>query len=83
VIYAGPFRSYGNVVILDHGGGFFTIYGFLSDIKAEGGQQLNAGQVLGATGRDTQGSAMGSGADALYFEVRVGTTAQDPMQWLE
>jgi septal ring factor EnvC (AmiA/AmiB activator) len=83
VIYAGPFRSYGNVVILDHGGGFFTIYGFLSEIKAQTGQDLGAGQVLGLSGRDGQGSAMGSGADAVYFEVRIGTSAEDPEQWLE
>ncbi|MDR1124123.1 MAG: peptidoglycan DD-metalloendopeptidase family protein [Elusimicrobiota bacterium] len=83
VIYAGPFRSYGNVVILDHGGGFFTIYGFLSEIKTQIGQDLGAGQVLGLSGRDGQGSAMGSGADALYFEVRIGTAAEDPERWLE
>ena len=83
VIYAGPFRSYGNVVILDHGGGFFTIYGFLSEIKAETGQDLSAGMVLGLSGSDTQGNATGSGADALYFEVRIGTTAEDPELWLE
>ena len=35
VIFAGEFRSYGNVVIVDHGEGFFTIYGFLSQIQAE------------------------------------------------
>jgi septal ring factor EnvC (AmiA/AmiB activator) len=83
VIYAGPFRSYGNVVILDHDGGFFTIYGFLSEIKTQIGQDLGAGQVLGLSGRDGQGSAMGSGADAVYFEVRIGTSAEDPEHWLE
>ncbi|MDR0646652.1 MAG: peptidoglycan DD-metalloendopeptidase family protein [Elusimicrobiota bacterium] len=83
VIYAGPFRSYGNVVILDHGGGFFTIYGFLSDIKVGQEQELGAGQILGLSGADTQGNAMSSGEDALYFEVRIGTSAEDPQKWLE
>jgi septal ring factor EnvC (AmiA/AmiB activator) len=37
---------------------------------------------LGTAGKDTQGSGMGSGADAVYFEIRVGTTAIDPEDWL-
>lgn len=83
VIFAGEFRSYGNVVIVDHGGGFFTIYGFLSEIRASLGQQVNKGQIIGLCGADTQGSAMGSGQSALYFEVRSGTSAVDPELWLE
>ncbi len=83
VIFAGEFRSYGNVVIVDHGGGFFTIYGFLSEIRARLGQQVNKGQIIGLCGTDTQGSAMGSGQSALYFEIRSGTSASDPELWLE
>lgn len=83
VIFAGEFRSYGNVVIVDHGGGFFTIYGFLSEIRARVGQQVNKGQNIGLCGVDTQGSAMGSGKSALYFEIRSGTTAVNPETWLE
>lgn len=83
VIFAGEFRSYGNVVIVDHGGGFFTIYGFLSKIRARLGQQVNKGQIIGLCGTDTQGSAMGSGQSALYFEIRSGTSASDPELWLE
>ncbi len=82
VIFAGEFRSYGNVVILDHKGGFFTIYGFLSEIRVRRTQLLHKGQILGTAGKDTQGSGMGSGADAVYFEIRVGTTAIDPEDWL-
>ncbi|MGN0022754.1 MAG: murein hydrolase activator EnvC family protein [Elusimicrobiaceae bacterium] len=83
VIFAGEFRSYGNVVIVDHGGGFFTIYGFLSEIRASLDKQVNKGQIIGLCGADTQGSAMGSGQNALYFEVRSGTSAVDPELWLE
>ncbi|MDR1684407.1 MAG: M23 family metallopeptidase [Elusimicrobiota bacterium] len=83
VIFAGDFRSYGNVVIIDHKGGFFTIYGFLSAIRVIEGQDVTAGQVVGLSGIDSQGAAMGSGRGAVYFEIRVGTTAEDPMIWLE
>ncbi len=83
VIFAGQFRSYGNVVILDHGEGFFTIYGFLSKILAQQGQKISEGQTIGLVGQDTQGPGMGSNQSALYFEIRKGTNAQDPEIWLE
>ena len=83
VIFAGQFRSYGNVVILDHGEGFFTIYGFLSKIQADQGQKVIEGQIIGLVGQDTQGPGMGSNQSALYFEIRKGTAAQDPELWLE
>lgn len=82
VIYAGPFRSYGNVVIVDHGKGFFSIYGFLSRIDVAVGGHLPQGGVLGAAGLDTQQSS-GTGRYAVYFETRQGTSAVDPMNWLK
>lgn len=82
VIYAGPFRSYGNVVIVDHGKGFFSIYGFLHTIQAAVGDKLTRGGVLGTAGRDTQQSS-GTGQYAVYFETRQGTTAVDPLDWLK
>lgn len=82
VIYAGPFRSYGNVVIVDHGKGFFSIYGFLSKIEVEVGKKLAQGDVLGLAGIDTQQSS-GTGRYAVYFETRQGTTAVDPIDWLK
>lgn len=82
VIYAGPFRSYGNVVIVDHGKGFFTIYGFLSQISAAVGEKLPQGGLVGLAGRDTQQSS-GTGRYAVYFETRQGTTAVDPLEWLK
>lgn len=82
VIFAGEFRSYGNVVIVDHGEGFFTIYGFLSKIQAQQGQKVIEGQIIGLVGQDTQGPGMGSNQSALYFEIRKGTSAQDPEIWL-
>lgn len=82
VIYAGPFRSYGNVVIMDHNKGFFTIYGFLREIQVKVGDKLEKQSVLGTVGVDTQSSS-GTGRNAVYFEVRQGTTALDPEDWLK
>ena len=82
VIYAGPFRSYGNVVIMDHNKGFFTIYGFLREIQVKVGDKLEKQNALGTVGVDTQASS-GTGQNAVYFEVRQGTTALDPEDWLK
>lgn len=82
VIYAGAFRSYGNVVIIDHGKGFFTIYGFLKDIGVSVGTNMSAGSSVGTVGKDTQASS-GTGQYAVYFEIRQGTTAVDPLPWLK
>lgn len=82
VIYAGPFRSYGNVVIVDHNKGFFTIYGFLKDIQVSVGDKLDRQGVIGTAGKDTQASS-GTGQSAVYFEIRQGATAVDPQHWLK
>lgn len=82
VIYAGPFRSYGNVVIIDHAKGFFTIYGFLKEIRVSVGDKVDTQGVVGTVGKDTQSSS-GTGQSAVYFEIRQGTTAVDPLDWLK
>lgn len=82
VIYAGPFRSYGNVVIVDHDKGFFTIYGFLKEIQVSVGDKLPVQGVIGTAGKDTQATS-GTGKSAVYFEIRQGATAVDPQIWLK
>jgi septal ring factor EnvC (AmiA/AmiB activator) len=75
VIYSGPFRSYGRVVIVDHGGGFFSVYGELGQISKSKGSAVSEGETLGTTGgQGTSGTA--------YLELRRGTEALDPMLWL-
>jgi septal ring factor EnvC (AmiA/AmiB activator) len=71
------FASYGPIVILNHGDGFFTLYAHLSDILVSVGQQITAGQIVGRVG-DT-GSLKGA---MLHFEVRKGGTALNPQDWL-
>ena len=82
VIYAGPFRSYGNVVILDHSKGFFSIYGFLLEIHVSVGDRIARQGIVGTAGQDTQSSS-GTGQSAVYFEIRQGAAAADPQQWLK
>lgn len=77
VIFAGPFRSYGQVVILDHGEGFFSIYGDLGSILKAKGDKVSARETIALAG-----GAKGGGG-ALYLEIRRGSEALDPLIWLE
>ncbi len=77
VRFAGWFRGYGKLVILDHGDEYFTVSGHLADIEVEVGDAVGARAVIGTVG-DT-GSLSGP---RLYFEVRHGREPQDPLQWL-
>jgi septal ring factor EnvC (AmiA/AmiB activator) len=78
VIFAGPFRSYGRVVIVDHGGGFFTVYGGLGEILKDKGAEALAGEPIARMGEAKDGSG-----GRLYLEIRRGTVALDPVAWLE
>ena len=77
VRFAGWFRGYGKLVILDPGDEYFTISGHLADIWVEVGDEVKSRGVIGTVG-DT-GSLSGP---RLYFEVRHGREALDPRGWL-
>jgi len=77
VRYAGWFRGYGKIVIVDHGDAFFTVSGHLADVFVEVGDPVRPGDTLGTVG-DT-GSLSGP---ALYFEIRAGGEPLDPTKWL-
>ena len=71
VAFAHTHSTYGRLVILDHGGSFFTIYGGLGRIDVTVGQSV------------TRGSSVGSlDASALFFQVRRGTRALEARTWL-
>jgi septal ring factor EnvC (AmiA/AmiB activator) len=72
------YASYGPIVILNHGDGYFTLYAHLSEILVSTGQDVTAGQIIGRVG-DT-GSLKGP---ILHFEVRKGGSALNPEDWLQ
>lgn len=75
VMFAGAFRSYGQMVIVDHGGGFCSIYGQLGGISVEEDQAVVEGGVIGSIAR--------AGPPVVYFEIRSEGQAEDPLLWLE
>jgi murein hydrolase activator len=75
--YAEAFTGYGTLVILDHGGNHYTLYGYLSEASVQQGQRVNAGDELGRVGSAPVGDS------ALYYEMRVDGRSVDPLQWLK
>jgi septal ring factor EnvC (AmiA/AmiB activator) len=74
---ATDFGSYGQIVILSHGEGYYSLYAHCSAILVVRGQEVDAGQVIARVG-DT-GSLKGS---VLHFEIRKGRSAVNPEEWL-
>lgn len=77
VAYAGLMGTYGNTVILEHGGGDYSVYGSLTQIEVRKGARVAKGAILGTVG--TSDPALGP---HLHFEIRRGGPAVDPTEWL-
>jgi murein DD-endopeptidase MepM/ murein hydrolase activator NlpD len=77
VIYAGWLGGYGNLTVIDHGGGLSTAYGHQSHIGVVVGQQVTQGEIIGNVG-----STGHSTGPHLHFEVRVDGRAVDPLGYL-
>jgi septal ring factor EnvC (AmiA/AmiB activator) len=77
VAYAGQMGTYGNTVILEHGGGDYSVYGSLDHISVRKGARVIKGQTLGTVG--VSDPALGP---HLHFEIRRGGPAVDPAEWL-
>jgi septal ring factor EnvC (AmiA/AmiB activator) len=76
VRFAGWFRGYGKLVILDHGDEYFSVSGHLERVLVAIGDQVTTADVIGAVGET--GSLAGP---RLYFELRLGRQALDPRAW--
>ena len=75
--YADVFTGFGNLVILDHGGNDYSLYGYLASMAVARGDRVEAGTELGRVGLAP------AGPPALYFEMRVDGRSVDPVQWLK
>jgi murein DD-endopeptidase MepM/ murein hydrolase activator NlpD len=78
VISAGWNGGYGQATIIDHGGGFSTLYGHQSRIAVSDGQTVSQGQVIGYEG--CTGHCTGP---HLHFETRVNGSPQNPINYLK
>ena len=76
VAYADFYQSYGPMVILDHGGGWFTLYTHLQSVMLRKGEILKAGERVGYVGETVDGPRIG-------FEIRYQKQPQDPQKWFK
>jgi murein DD-endopeptidase MepM/ murein hydrolase activator NlpD len=74
VAFADSYAAYGRTVILDHGGGYYTVSANLGTIEVKVGDDLPFGSRLGTVGAV-------DGAPRLYFEIRAGTSTVAPTEW--
>jgi len=77
VMVADPIGTYGLTVIVQHGGGDYSVYGSLSRSDVRKGDKVTRGQVIGAVGR-----ADPEMDPHLHLEIRPKGRATDPMAWL-
>ncbi|AUI87184.1 peptidase M23 [Vibrio azureus] len=78
VVFAEYLRGYGLVVLLDHGKGDMTLYGYNQALTKKEGDKVTKGEVIALAG-DTGGQERPS----LYFEIRRNSEAQNPKSWLK
>ena len=76
VVHAGPIGIYGEVVVLDHGLGVFTLYGHLSSISVAAGATVARGDEVGRTGETGL-----AGGDHLHYSTMLHGIHVDPIEW--
>ena len=75
VIFSGPFRGYGNLIIIEHGDGYLSLLAGLENMDVELGQMLLAGEPVGQMPED--------GDAKLYMEIRKDNQPIDPLAWIK
>lgn len=75
--FAGAFTGFGTLVILDHGGNGYSLYGYLASTALEQGQTVETGAEVGRVGLAP------AGPPTLYFEMRIDGRSVNPVQWLK
>jgi septal ring factor EnvC (AmiA/AmiB activator) len=78
VLYSSWFKGYGNMLIIDHGGHYYTVYAHVEEIFKQKGERVEDNEVIATVG--DSGSLEGPG---LYFEVRHHGKPLDPAKWIK
>ena len=77
VVFADWLRGFGNLLIVDHGDGYMSLYGNNESLYKQVGEAIGGGDAIA-----TVGSSGGSPESGLYFELRYQGKAMDPLQWV-
>lgn len=76
-VFANWFKGFGNMIIIDHGNHYYTVYAHLEEVFKVKGDRVEKGEVIATVG--DSGSLEGP---ALHFEVRHHGEPLDPMEWI-
>jgi murein DD-endopeptidase MepM/ murein hydrolase activator NlpD len=74
---SGPYFDYGNLIVINHGNGYETLYAHLSSINVYPGQVVQQGQYIGATGNTGRSSG-----PHIHFEIRYNDFRDNPLNYL-
>ena len=74
---SGPYFDYGNLIVINHGNGYETLYAHLSSINVYAGQVVEQGQYIGATGNTGRSSG-----PHIHFEIRYNDFRDNPLNYL-
>ena len=77
VVYADWLRGYGNLMILDHGNGYLSLYGHNESLLKAVGETVQSGESIASVG-----STGGAAESGVYFEMRHDGKPFDPMKWV-
>lgn len=77
VVFADWLRGFGNLIIVDHGEGFLSVYGNNESLLQQPGEKVSAGESIASVG-NTGGNAQ----SGLYFEIRFNGKPIDPLRWM-
>jgi len=78
IIYSSWFKGYGNMIIIDHGSSYYTLYAHLEEVHEDKGAEIKAGDIIATVG--DSGSLTGPN---LHFEIRHYGKPVDPLEWLK
>jgi len=78
ILYADWFKGYGNMIIIDHGENYYTVYAHAEELFASKGDNIDMGDVVATVG--DSGSMIGP---SLHFEVRHHGKPMDPVKWIK
>jgi len=77
VVFADWLRGFGFMLIIDHGDGYMSLYGYNQTLRKQPGDWVHGGEVIA-----TAGSTGGQQKNGLYFEIRSGGQPLDPISWI-
>ena len=77
VVFADWLRGFGNLIIVDHGGQYMTIYGNNQSLYKRAGDAIKSGDTIASAG-----NSGGNEQSGLYFEMRHQGRAFDPLGWV-